>query len=330
MTRHYFCGNCMRKLDDQFCPNCNQSENVNSFLEIPILKQLDSFFSFFKPGFFEKLNYATARQKENGSNYEELYDGSIYKSLPADFVNNNDTKITLTWNTDGVPLYKSSKVSIWSFFLIINELPPKLRVLKENIILAGLWFGSRDPLANLFMNSFVKDLKALYRGVEFKLRNFNLVRIKGLVVSGTYDLCAKALFLNIQKFNATYGCPNCTIKTRRVDHVQRYTYIDNITLRSTNESVRLGREAHYANAPILGIKGPTTLNVLVYDYIRSTAIDQMHCVFQGITKKLMPFWFDSENRTHPSSLFAFIHIVDSKIKNLRLPSFLPRIPRKFS
>ena len=44
----------------------------------------------------------------------------------------------------------------------------------------------------------------------------------------------------------------------------------------------------------------------------------------------MYFWFDSENRTLPSSLFAFIRIVDSKIKNLRLPSFLPRIPRKVS
>ena len=155
---------------------------------MPILKQLDSF--FIRPGFFEKLNYANARQKENGSNYEDLYDGSIYKSLPADFVNNNDTKITFRWNTDGVSLYKSSKVSIWPFFLMINELPPKLRVLKENIILAGLWFGSQDLFANLFMNSFVKDLKALYRGVEFKLPNFNLVRIKGLIVSDTCDLCA--------------------------------------------------------------------------------------------------------------------------------------------
>ena len=66
-------------------------------------------------------------------------------------------------------------------------------------------------------------------------------------------------------------------------------FTDNITLRSTEKSVRLGKEAHYTNAPILRIKGPTTLNVLVYDYIRSTAIDQMHLCFSGYYEKINVF-----------------------------------------
>jgi hypothetical protein len=31
------------------------------------------------------------------------------------------------WNTDGVPIFKSSGFSIWPIFLIINELPYHLR-----------------------------------------------------------------------------------------------------------------------------------------------------------------------------------------------------------
>ena len=326
-VRHYFCGICLRKLDNKFCQYCNQSKNISYFLEMSILKQLECFYK--RPEFAEKLNHQNERQKENDNNYEDLYDGTIYKSLPEDIIN-CDEKITFTWNTDGVPLYKSSKMSIWPFFLMINELPYKLRVVKENIILAGLWFGKMKPSPNLFMKSFLNDLKKLYNGVEFKLPNFNTIRVRGIVISGTCDLCAKALFMNIQQYNATYGCPNCKIKTRRVDNVQTYPFIENFDLRTTNESILLAREAHYSNVPILGVKGPTSLSKLAYDYVNSTAVDQMHCVFQGVTKKLMSFWFDIENRTHPSSLFSFLGIIDSKIKTLRLPSFLPRIPRRVS
>ena len=40
-------------------------------------------------------------------------------------------KITLLFNTDGIPLYKSSKVNIWPVFLAINELPPEERFAKK-------------------------------------------------------------------------------------------------------------------------------------------------------------------------------------------------------
>ena len=34
---------------------------------------------------------------------------------------------TVLWNTDGVPIFKSSGFSIWPIFLMINELPFHLR-----------------------------------------------------------------------------------------------------------------------------------------------------------------------------------------------------------
>ena len=49
--------------------------------------------------------------------------------------------ITLTMNTDGVPLYNSSSVSLWPVFLEINELPPSERSLIQNMIIWGLWQG---------------------------------------------------------------------------------------------------------------------------------------------------------------------------------------------
>jgi len=46
--------------------------------------------------------------------YKQLVDGGGPLSDPKN--------ISLTWNTDGVPIFKSSKFSVWPFYCIINEL----------------------------------------------------------------------------------------------------------------------------------------------------------------------------------------------------------------
>ena len=55
----------------------------------------------------------------------DVYDGEGYKrhldllSQPAN--------VSLLFNTDGVALYRSSKVSVWPVWAVVNELPPSLR-----------------------------------------------------------------------------------------------------------------------------------------------------------------------------------------------------------
>ena len=43
----------------------------------------------------------------------------------------NEDNLTLLFNTDGIHLYKSSKVNIWPVFLAINELPLEERFVKK-------------------------------------------------------------------------------------------------------------------------------------------------------------------------------------------------------
>ena len=131
---------------------------------------------------------------------------SVYRELVVDGFMSNQNNITLTWNTDGVPLYKSSKLSIWPFFLVINELPYLQRFKRENMNLAGLWFGKTKPAVNIFLNSFRKSLKKLYRGISVNIPNSNdLLQVKGIVICGTCNLVAKCYFLNMKQFNGDTG-----------------------------------------------------------------------------------------------------------------------------
>ncbi|KAL7304971.1 hypothetical protein TKK_0002765 [Trichogramma kaykai] len=78
--------------------------------------------------------YRHSRTKKNNQNYEDIYDGSVYKSIPNNFTD-NPNNITFTWNSDGFPLFKSSKFSIWPVYLMINELSHENRISKKTILL---------------------------------------------------------------------------------------------------------------------------------------------------------------------------------------------------
>ncbi|KAK3924831.1 Serine--tRNA ligase 1 [Frankliniella fusca] len=66
------------------------------------------------------------------------------------------TYLTLTWNTDGLQIYKSSSFSLWPWYFVINELPPEKRFLSENLVLGGIWGGKQSPTQTVFFNPFSK------------------------------------------------------------------------------------------------------------------------------------------------------------------------------
>lgn len=77
----------------------------------------------------------------NNDNIYDIYDGEEYKKHfhPGGFLA-EPTNFSLSFNTDGVSIYRtSSKGELWPVYLVINELPPKIRYLicmrfRQNII----------------------------------------------------------------------------------------------------------------------------------------------------------------------------------------------------
>ena len=65
------------------------------------------------------------RQRIQGS-YNDILDGAAYKSLPHGYTS-KPANISVTLNTDGVPVFRSSGFSFWPIYLTINELPDQLR-----------------------------------------------------------------------------------------------------------------------------------------------------------------------------------------------------------
>jgi len=105
---------------------------------------------------------------------------------------NNPNNLSLTWNVDGVSIFKSSKFSL---YFVTNELPFKLRHIMENVILAGLWFGELKPNMTVFLKPVFNELMKLEQhGIEVKIPlNTDSFVSKVVVLAGTCDLPAKCL-----------------------------------------------------------------------------------------------------------------------------------------
>lgn len=131
-------------------------------------------------------------------------DGPLFKKILA---------FSFSMNTDGASLSKSSKLSMWPVFLIINELPLHKRFAIDNVILAGLTVGENKPNMDFFLNPIVIQLKRLELGVNITIENNTRDR-KFFCICSCCDKPAKAALLNMQMFNSFYGCTKCLQKAQ--------------------------------------------------------------------------------------------------------------------
>ena len=118
--------------------------------------------------------------------------------------------ITAIFNTDGICLYSSSKVELWPIFLAINEIPPKERFSRENMLLVGMWQGKLKgkPTFFLYMSEFTCEINHLYNlGFLAECPEPRVVKLA--VIASTLDLPAKAGVLNQTYFNGSEACALC-------------------------------------------------------------------------------------------------------------------------
>jgi len=151
LQRHIYCHVCFAYVTRytagygtdkcQFCDtafSCEQSiKDGNFFLYMPIEKQLQALLSKYEP-----LKKVTMIAQD----FSSLLSGCVVQNNLAEGVI-SDTDITLIWNTDGAPVFLSSKKLIWPLQACVNEISP---MCKDNLLLLGLWFGKQKTATGYF------------------------------------------------------------------------------------------------------------------------------------------------------------------------------------
>ncbi|XP_066934755.1 uncharacterized protein [Clytia hemisphaerica] len=261
-------------------------------------------------------------------------DGFLHKTTAEQ--KQNEIRISLQMNTDGVSLFQSSKMQIWPVYYTINELHPRFRYQRKYRIFAGLWFDVKKPDFKTFLNPFMKELNTF--GVEGEilktLKGQKKVRV--FLLSGIFDAPAKSQFQNITQFNGEYGCSYClepgkTVKAGKGHthcfpfnhnnvngHAKTRTHesmIEHAT-KAQNQMMESGQESK-----VCGVKGLCWPMMLPrFDIVNGLGLDYMHNTLLGVIKMLMKLWFFKNYK-------KCAWYVGNQLKSLKLPNLISRVPR---
>lgn len=274
----------------------------------------------------------------------DVYDGVLYKELCNKGILNCKDNISFIMNTDGVPVFKSSKVSIWPVFMIINELPYRKRMAKENMLLSGLWFGERKPAMCTFLKPQSESLREPERGVELEALRRSKFTCKGVVLAWTCDLPARCLVCNSMQFNGEYGCWKCLQQGKTAKaaggHVQGFPYQENDPkgpLQNKEDTIRHAagvtkkQMAGEKCSNVMGVKGPSWLSFLKhYDVVRDVAIDYMHGVLLGVQKLLLKLWFNPSFSGNAYSISHLAEALDECLQHVTPTLEISRLPRSIT
>uniref|UniRef100_A0A1X7TKI8 Transposase domain-containing protein n=1 Tax=Amphimedon queenslandica TaxID=400682 RepID=A0A1X7TKI8_AMPQE len=231
-------------------------------------------------------------------------------------------------NTDGVPLFKSSRTTLWPVYLEIGNYPPTVRFRKENAVICGFWIGQSKPDMQVLLKRILKAIDNLnILGFSFDSPDgVKTIRIK--LLFGVFDLIAKAKALCMNQFNGHCGCPTCL---HPGEHKGSHVYTPGLTY-----PIRTEEGIEYAvakgvseNKTIEGVKGTSPLHSYVH-LVNGVPPDYMHCVLKGVTKALLKLWTNPSNRSKPFSIRIELKNVDKTLCKQKPPYEFTRSPRSIT
>ncbi|XP_071639002.1 uncharacterized protein [Temnothorax longispinosus] len=267
----------------------------------------------------------------NKENIDEFIDGVMYKKfMNALSANDKINFVTATFNSDGSPVFESSKFSIWPIQLIINEMPFEIRM--SNPIVCGVWFGKDKPDMNIFLEPFVAYMNELSNeGVWCTIKNKDHC-IKVYTVCCCVDSVARAPMQGLVQYNGYYGCnwclhPGFYVALQRGGSI-KYVLLDEMPSKRTEmQMIRHMQQSLTSANPVYGVKKPTVLlNLRGFNVISGFVPDSMHCINLGIAEQFLQYWIESNNLPY-SLTNNDIHNIDIMLKEIKVPNQIARLSR---
>lgn len=327
-----YCSKCHRLIqtDGVQTSQCC-SAKVGKFIILPVAQQLKRIME--DPFLWRAMKQRFSRTQSNGVMCD-IYDGEEYikHSCPGEFLSSSfPANVSFIMNTDGVAIFRSSKVSMWPIWLVVNELPPELRFSKSHMLLAGLWYAEEKPTMTSFLRPLVEEISILHKEGILVNTPDGPLRSCAILLCTTLDLPAKASVANMKQWNGEYGCSVCLDPgDNTVCSTSRSwgSNPDNI-LRTHNGILQDARGSLTSKKPVNGVKGISILALhKPFDLVKGVAIDSMHAVFLRVVLSLLTMWFSTEHKNKNYSLRRKIAFCNQRLLSIKIPDTITRTPKR--
>ncbi|KAH9374913.1 hypothetical protein HPB48_022962 [Haemaphysalis longicornis] len=318
-TQSITCGFCEKKSTFQ-----SLMRAASFFIMFDLKKQIEALLTHVSGTLLDSLQRLRAKCHVPGV-YSDITDGDLYRSV-RNQLSMAWSDLTLTFNTDGAPVFESSKFSIWPVQFFVNELPVPARW--NHVTISALWFSKLHPPMNVFMTRFVDEVKNI--GVLSWSHAGTAVASTVHAVLACVDSPARASVLNSKQYNGYFGCSWCLQEGTPVGRTMKYPWNgepapERSHARVFNAMLRAGQ---FKNG-IDGIKGPSALMKLRgFNLVWGLPPDYMHCVLEGVTKQLTELWLADSGRTFYIGKEA--KLLESRLGAIKPPITFSRTPRPLS
>lgn len=234
--------------------------------------------------------------------------------------------LSLTWNCDGIPLFKSSKSSMWPIQMIVNELGLTDR--PKNVLMCGMWIGKDKPSMDMYLKPFVQEMKKL--GVDgFEYKNMNVKVYSAICCC---DAVARCSIQNTHQFNGEFGCSLCLHEGHSIKKGSGYTRVYPVRghkkKRTPEQMLKDATEAVHRQCVVNGVKGPSILSLLPkFNIVDGLVPEYMHCVILGVVRQLGRLWFDSSNHNEEFYIGQSVDRISDLLLHIKPPREAARLPR---
>lgn len=186
---------------------------------------------------------------------------------------NTENMITISANIDGLPIRKSSHISLWPILAVVDQDPEKVP-----FVVALFESPSKPNSADEYLREFVDELKKL----ESQGLLLGETVYKFAVSCIIADAPARAFIKNTLSHNAFHGCGKCCqVGVHRGRTV--WLYNPDFELRTDEAFSSYDYPLHQISLSILH-----ELNI---GLVTQFPLDPMHLIYLGIMKKLLSIWF---------------------------------------
>lgn len=222
----------------------------------------------------------------------------------------HESVLKISFNIDGLPLYKSSNVQVWPILGLIKNYDSQPFII-------GIFCGTSKPKPlRAFLEDFVNELSLIQTVFLFREKRYS-IQIHSIVC----DAPAKA-FIKCIKSPGGYSC--CDKCTETGEYVKGRVVLKGLASpKRTDASFRsqLDDGHHLDLSPLLE---------LPIDMINHFPIDYMHNVCLGVVRKLLNCWVGGNLKVRLSGRLTLL--LSSKLLHLKdhIPKEIIRKPRALS
>ena len=292
-----------------------------------------------RPGFASMCEEWRKNFLSHPGSYEDVYDGCVWQefqtvdgmpflSLPLTF--------GFMLNIDWFQPYKYTQYSVGAIYLVIMNLPRRLRFSRENMLLCGIIPGPHEPKLNVneYLSPLVGDLLMLWTGVQMNVHTKGSCLVKGALLCVACDLPAARKVCGFMSYVATLGCNRCkkqfpgTVGNKDYSGFDRVNWTPRNVLEHRRQIAVISAcrtvSSREEKESAFGARYSELLRLPYFDPVRMTIIDPMHCLYLGIAKRFMKNGIIDQGILSKQALKE----LQTRIELVSIPNTIGRIPHK--